>query len=136
MVSLLVIEAVTRHDGVYVDSCSAADHQFAVIVELDGRHWLVYPHHDGSGRWVVALPTPLGDPDPGSELLLPLMPGEVFPCVWWTRFRQATDPLPDLAGNTNGSPPGRAVSCAWAPSQQDSDRHNRSESEGPCQLTW
>jgi len=104
MVSLAVIEAVVRQDGVYVESRSAGDHQSAVVVELDGRRWLIYPHPDGSGRWVVALPTPLGDPEPGSELLLPLMPGEVFPWVWWTRFRQATELLPELTGNSDDSP--------------------------------
>lgn len=103
MVSLAVIEAVARQDGVYVESCSAGDHQSAVVVELDGRHWLIYPHPDGSGRWVVALPTPLGDPESGSELLLPLMPGEVFPWVWWIRFRQATELLPELTGNSDDS---------------------------------
>lgn len=105
MVSLAVIEAVARQDGVYVESCSAVDHQWAVTVELDGRLWLLYPHPDGSGRCVAALPTPLGGPEPGSELLLPLMPGEAFPWVWWTHFRQATELLPELTPRSDDSPP-------------------------------
>jgi len=104
-VSLAVIEAVARQDGVYVESCSAVDHQSAVTVELDGRLWLLYPHPDRSGRCVVALPTPLGEPEPGSELLLPLMPGEAFPWVWWTHFHQASELLPELTRSSDDSPP-------------------------------
>ena len=75
------------------------------MVEVDGRRWMLYPRPDGSGSWTVALPTPRGEPEPGSELLLPLMPGERFPWVWWTRFCQATDPLP-------APPPGAALPAA------------------------
>ena len=77
--------------------------QHPLLVELDGRRWMLYPRLDGSGSWTVALPTPQGVLEPGSELLLPLMPGERFPWVWWARFVQATHPL--IAAPPPAGPP-------------------------------
>ena len=95
MVPETVIQAVASLNEAMVDGAAEPVGQDLLVVKLDGRQWLLYPQLDGSGSWTVALPTPRGDPEPGSELLLPLTGGEKFPWVWWTRFCEATDPLPE-----------------------------------------
>jgi hemerythrin superfamily protein len=67
-----------------------------VLIELDGRRWVVYQHMQMSTGWVAALAGPDGAPIPGSELALPVLPGEQggVPRTWWERFRYGTHPLP------------------------------------------
>ena len=93
--SAMIHAVMSRSGRVMVHSLLSTD-QDLVSVEVDGRRWLIYPHADGGGNWVVALPTALGEPEPGTELLLPLLAGEVFPWAWWTRFCTAAEPLPEL----------------------------------------
>ena len=100
-----MIQAVMSRSGqLLVQKKISDDQQDCIGVEVDGRRWLIYPYPDGGGSWVVALPTPLGQPEPGSELLLPLLAGEVFPWVWWTRFYTAAEPLPEAPGESSAPP--------------------------------
>ena len=93
MVPVALMHAVASLTTALVDGGITAP-QNLLVVELDGRRWVLHPNPDGSGGWIIALSTPRGEPEPGSELLLPLMSGEVFPWAWWCRFCEATDPLP------------------------------------------
>jgi len=92
------IIAVARADQVLVGVWPDRGHPHGVLVELDGRRWVLYNNPQVQTDWIAALAGPGGEPVAGSELALPCMPGEEdVPFTWWGRFRDASHPLPELS---------------------------------------
>lgn len=90
------IYGVADADQVLVGIWSDRGEPRGVLVELDGRRWVVYQNLQMSTGWVTALAGPGGAPIAGSELALPCVPGEQgVPLTWWGKFRDGSDPLPE-----------------------------------------
>ncbi len=106
MAGVKAIQDAVGADGVVVGTWPSSGEPRGVLVMVDDRCWMVYRDETFGLGWAVCLVGPSGVPVTGSELWLPLVPGETdVPGTWWRRFCDATCPLPERwNGHTPPSP--------------------------------
>lgn len=91
-----MIQDVVPADQVMVGMWPASGQPLGVLVELDGRRWLVYVDQKWQLGWVTAVMDDDGQPEDGSELWIPFVDGEAgVPHTWWRHFCDASEFLPE-----------------------------------------
>ena len=99
------IVRVARDSGVFVRVLRDHGRTAAVLVDLDGHLWAVYPDPVGTGHWVAALCGPDGLPLADSELWIPLLESEQgVPAYWWQTLLDGNEFMPATWGGRPAPP--------------------------------
>ena len=104
--------------------CPEGNTPAAVIIELDGRQWAVYPDPAGGADWVVAMCEEDGQPIAGTQLWMPVTDNDPAsqPITNWWRFLAANGDLPDTWHNRRAPLPDMARTSARLTRRAGADR--------------